>query len=69
MLDTPSAPSAMVPVILVDAAQPRRVARALEDLSLGLSRWRLAMALGQLDIRNHYRGSVLGPMWLTLSSE
>jgi lipopolysaccharide transport system permease protein len=51
-----------------DAAQPDRVPRALADLRLGFARWRLAWALAWLDIRNRYRGSVLGPFWLTLST-
>ncbi|WP_160119527.1 ABC transporter permease [Rhodovarius lipocyclicus] len=51
-----------------DAAHPRHLARALEDLSLGFSRWRLPLALAQLDLRNRYRGSVLGPFWITLST-
>ncbi len=51
-----------------DAAAPMREARALDDLWLGLARWRLAWALAVLDIRNRYRGSVLGPLWLTLST-
>ncbi len=53
---------------LFDAAQPRRLDRALDDLGTGLRRWRLAVALATLDIRNRYRGSVLGPFWLTLST-
>ncbi|MGH7044533.1 MAG: ABC transporter permease [Acetobacteraceae bacterium] len=51
-----------------DAAAPRRRARAFADLDVGLRRWRLASALAWLDIRNRYRGSVLGPFWLTLST-
>ena len=51
-----------------DAAKPHRRARALADLEIGLRRWRLASALAWLDIRNRYRGSVLGPFWLTLST-
>ncbi len=54
--------------LLYDAAMPRRRARAVADLSIGLRRWRLAAALAWLDIRNRYRGSVLGPFWLTLST-
>ena len=34
----------------------------------GCGRWRLPAALARLDIRNRYRGSVLGPFWLTLST-
>ena len=30
--------------------------------------WRLVLRLGWLDIRLRYRGSVLGPFWLTLST-
>jgi lipopolysaccharide transport system permease protein len=44
----------------------RHLARA--DLTEGLQRWRLACTLGWLDIRLRYRGSVLGPLWLTLST-
>ena len=51
-----------------DAAAPRRLDRAATDLSIGFRRWRLAAALARLDIRNRYRGSVLGPFWLTLST-
>lgn len=54
--------------IVLDAANPRRRARALDDLSGGFRRWRLARALAWLDIRNRYRGSVLGPFWLSLST-
>ena len=56
------------PLYLCDAARPRRRAAALEDLATGLRRWRLPAALARLDIRNRYRGSVLGPFWLTLST-
>jgi len=50
-----------------DAADPRHLDRALADLAAGLRRWRLAAALARLDIRNRYRGSVLGPFWMTAS--
>ncbi len=56
------------PIYVYDAARPRRLARALEDLGTGLRRWRLGGALAWLDIRNRYRGSVLGPFWMTLST-
>jgi lipopolysaccharide transport system permease protein len=51
-----------------DAARPRRRAAALADIATGLRRWRLPVALAALDIRNRYRGSVLGPFWMTLST-
>lgn len=54
--------------VIYDAAQPRHLERAVQDFASGISRWRLAVALASLDIRNRYRGSVLGPFWLTLST-
>lgn len=56
------------PVRVFDADAPQRLARALGDLREGMSRFRLAWALAQNDLRNRYRGSVLGPIWLTLST-
>jgi lipopolysaccharide transport system permease protein len=41
---------------------------AWRDLVDGLRMWRLAGTLGWLDIRLRYRGSMLGPLWLTLST-
>jgi lipopolysaccharide transport system permease protein len=41
---------------------------ATRDLSEGMAMWRLALTLGWLDIKLRYRGSVLGPFWLTLST-
>lgn len=52
----------------VDAGRPDRARRALADLREGLAQWRLALALARLDMRNRYRGSVLGPFWVTLST-
>ncbi|GBQ09884.1 ABC transporter permease [Swaminathania salitolerans] len=45
-----------------------RTSRAWDDLVKGLASWRLAVSLGRTDISLRYRGSVLGPFWLTLSS-
>ena len=41
---------------------------AVDDLARGVRLWRLAVALGWLDIRLRYRGSMLGPFWLTIST-
>jgi lipopolysaccharide transport system permease protein len=41
---------------------------ALKDLREGLAMYRLSFTLGWLDIKLRYRGSVLGPFWLTLST-
>lgn len=60
--------SAVAPVHAFDAANPRRRELAREDLAGGLARWRLAWALARGDITHRYRGSILGPMWLTLST-
>src|SRR5271163_4820013 len=54
--------------VVQDAANPRRLERAIADLAVAAQQWRLAVALARLDIRNRYRGSVLGPLWLTLST-
>ena len=45
-----------------------RLDQASHDLGSGLRMWRLAATLGWFDIRLRYRGSVLGPFWLTLST-
>ena len=45
-----------------------RLRLAVEDVAAGLRLWRLAWALGWLDIRLRYRGSMLGPFWLTIST-
>lgn len=41
---------------------------AMRDVADGIRLWRLALTLGWLDIKLRYRGSVLGPFWLTLST-
>jgi lipopolysaccharide transport system permease protein len=41
---------------------------AVADIADGARLWRLAWALGWLDIRLRYRGSMLGPFWLTIST-
>lgn len=61
-------PSSAAQAFRRDAADPQNLQRALLDLAGGLARWRLAMALARLDIRNRYRGSVLGPFWMTAST-
>ena len=52
----------------VDASSPQHLERALSDLGRGFRSWRLAWALARLDLRNRYRGSVIGPFWMTLST-
>ena len=52
-------------------SNPDRSARlraARLDFRAAFSMWRLCWSLALLDIKLRYRGSVLGPFWLTLSS-
>lgn len=56
------------PAYRFDAARPGRLRLALADLAGGFTSWRLASALARLDLKNRYRGSVLGPFWVTLST-
>jgi len=49
----------------VQARTPRQA--ALSDILGGLRRWDLWGTMGWYDVRQHYRRSVLGPFWLTLS--
>ena len=45
-----------------------RQEHAVADMRGGAGLWRLALTLGWFDIRLRYRGSLLGPFWLTLST-
>ncbi len=69
---TTAAASAAAPATILDLnADMSRASRnrlALADVARGLRLWRLALALGWLDIRLRYRGSMLGPFWLTIST-
>lgn len=69
MLDQPLTTASAAPLQrrVFDSEQPERWARMLADLGDGMRRWRLAWALARNDIRHRYRGSVLGPLWITLS--
>ncbi len=52
-------------------SSPNFVARsslALRDIIDAVHMWRLCWMLSWLDIKLRYRGSVLGPFWLTLST-
>lgn len=51
-----------------DHTWPARQRRAVRDVAAGAGLWRLALTLGWFDIRLRYRGSILGPFWLTLST-
>lgn len=45
-----------------------RFRHAVRDLRQALRLWRLCLTLAWLDIKLRYRGSVLGPFWLTAST-
>jgi len=64
---TTTAPPAVLD-LNADMSLASRNRLALSDLARGLQLWRLAWALGWLDIRLRYRGSMLGPFWLTIST-
>jgi lipopolysaccharide transport system permease protein len=51
-----------------DPSFAARQRMALRDLAKAVRLWRLCTTLALLDIRLRYRGSVLGPFWLTLST-
>ncbi len=51
-----------------DVTRRRRNRLALADITGGFKLWRLGVTLGWLDIKLKYRGSVLGPFWLTIST-
>lgn len=51
-----------------DMSLPVRTRLAVQDVTRGMGLWRLAWSLACLDIRLRYRGSVLGPFWLTIST-
>lgn len=55
-------------VLLSEVSFGARQRLALRDLMDAVRLWRLAATLGWLDIRLRYRGSILGPFWLTLST-
>jgi len=43
------------------------ISMALRDLRLSLAKVDLAWALARHDVVSRYRGSILGPFWITLS--
>ncbi len=51
-----------------DVTRAKRDSLAWTDLVEGARLWRLGATLGWLDIKLKYRGSLLGPFWLTIST-
>ena len=54
--------------ISADISASGRGRQALDDVVKGAALWRLGLTLGWLDIKLRYRGSMLGPFWLTIST-
>ena len=63
---TPVTPRTFVLQSGLGNAERQRLAVA--DVVDACKLWRLALTLGWFDIRLRYRGSMLGPFWLTLST-
>jgi lipopolysaccharide transport system permease protein len=63
----PLLPSARMD-ISADMSSRGRLRQALADVVDGTVLWRLGLTLGWLDIKLRYRGSILGPFWLTIST-
>ncbi len=55
-------------VLQAGLGQAERQRLAITDMVDACRLWRLAFTLGWFDIRLRYRGSMLGPFWLTLST-
>lgn len=51
-----------------DTSMAYRHRQAVQDVRGALGLWELCWTLAWLDIKLRYRGSVLGPFWLTLST-
>jgi lipopolysaccharide transport system permease protein len=51
-----------------DISHQARFRLAWTDVVEGSALWRLGLTLGWLDIKLRYRGSLLGPFWLTIST-
>lgn len=67
----PSLPLSGEPAVVTPAefpTPPSRVSEALTDLVAGLSRSWIWTALAYQDMRVRYRGSILGPFWVTLTN-
>lgn len=66
--DSPPMPASNELLLQSDVTWSARHGQAVGDVTAGARLWPLALTLGWFDIRLRYRGSVLGPFWLTLST-
>ncbi len=68
-MTAPRSTAAAEPLLDLQPEDPRaRLRHALRDLGEAGRLWRLCWTLGWLDVKLRYRGSVLGPFWLTAST-
>ncbi len=67
-MDTAVEPAGQHALVIHSSTAAVRQREAVADVVEGARHWRLAFTLAWLDIRLRYRGSVLGPFWLTLST-
>ena len=58
---------ALDPQVSARATSAVQLGRGADDLLRGLRLWRTWLALGWHDVRQRYKRSVLGPLWITLS--
>ncbi|GAN78817.1 ABC transporter permease [Acidocella aminolytica] len=61
-------PASKAVVIAASHSLRMRVASAFDDIGQMLRLWSLVWTLSLFDIKLRYRGSLLGPFWLTLST-
>lgn len=52
----------------INITKNSRSYQALTDIIEGVKLWRLALSLGWFDLKLRYKGSVLGPVWITSTS-
>jgi ABC-type polysaccharide/polyol phosphate export permease len=55
------------PMLGMVGLTPRQVDSAIEDLRTGIGSWRISHFLAWQDIKQRYRRSTLGPIWMTLT--
>ncbi|MGI4802015.1 MAG: ABC transporter permease, partial [Janthinobacterium lividum] len=68
-MTAPSADLAQEPLLDLRPETPvGRLRHVARDLGNTARLWRLCWTLGWLDVKLRYRGSVLGPFWLTAST-
>ena len=60
-------PRRAAPTPVFETGGPPTTAEALADIGHALSRWELWATMAWQDIKQRYRGSMLGPFWVTIN--